>query len=672
MNRTRQILTAVILCAVVASIGPAIQHAEFARTAYAVPALVAATVVDTGFDADSLGSLPGPFVAETVWPSCSTQSVVEVSDDASLSGLQSLKVQHGCTNTPATATGWSVPISQYPSIKRVHLTVHRKMLSHLNHGYLGMSTGGAANLDGGMLEFAGSGHLFYIPSVPQPTSPVNGTYHWEQFKKVDLIWVYDGAGGWLEVYLDDVLEDIFYQIPAPSQVTGYARHEGSSFFDDNVRLVVEYEQPDTDEDGIGDSFESGFGGTVPEDSLAVTNPETGDAATASGSAEDGATISSGSFTIELPPNTVVDNAASQIEISLVPGAVARVEVAGADLGGGTKSITMPFDGDAENPAVCIDDSPTASIDSIVVGGSCGATLVAIPAGVGQSTTAGTFTVTRLSDSPPRVTVDGLHYTALATLDAPLVVNTVSANLAPVPVDSLVNAAATFADTGDGDAHTAVWQWGDATTSSATVDQDGNTLSGSHSYSEPGVYTISVTVTNPLAAAPSNTASGKYSYVVVYDPDGGYVTGGGWIASPARAYRPDPDLSGKATFGFVAKYRQGKTLPEGNTEFQFKAGSLNFKSTGDYMWLVVSGSGHKATYKGSGKINGAGSYGVSVTAIDAANTPSSNVDLFRIKIWDQSNDDAVVYDNQLGTDCPTGDDADPCTAIGGGSIVIHKN
>ena len=37
------------------------------------------------------------------------------------------------------------------------------------------------------------------------------------------------------------------------------------------------------------------------------------------------------------------------------------------------------------------------------------------------------------------------------------------------------------------------------------------------------------------------------------------------------------LSGKANFGFVSQYEKGKTVPTGNTEFQFQTGNLNFKS-----------------------------------------------------------------------------------------------
>jgi hypothetical protein len=52
------------------------------------------------------------------------------------------------------------------------------------------------------------------------------------------------------------------------------------------------------------------------------------------------------------------------------------------------------------------------------------------------------------------------------------------------------------------------------------------------------------------------------------------------------------LRGKANFGFVAKYKKGATVPDGNTQFQFKAGDLNFHSN-SYEWLVVAGN--KAQY-----------------------------------------------------------------------------
>ena len=56
----------------------------------------------------------------------------------------------------------------------------------------------------------------------------------------------------------------------------------------------------------------------------------------------------------------------------------------------------------------------------------------------------------------------------------------------------------------------------------------------------------------------------------------------------------------------------------------------------------------------------------INDIDKDLTPSTDVDLYRIKIWDKDTG-LVIYDSQMDDD----EDADPDTAIGGGSIVIHK-
>lgn len=120
---------------------------------------------------------------------------------------------------------------------------------------------------------------------------------------------------------------------------------------------------------------------------------------------------------------------------------------------------------------------------------------------------------------------------------------------------------------------------------------------------------------------------SYQYAVVYGPDGGFVTGGGWITSPAGACPADTTLSGKANFGFVSKYQKGKTIPDGNTEVNFEVASFNFHST-SYDWLVIAGS--KAQYKGTGTINGQGSYKFILTATDG------NPDKLRLKVWDTNN------------------------------------
>jgi parallel beta-helix repeat protein len=174
----------------------------------------------------------------------------------------------------------------------------------------------------------------------------------------------------------------------------------------------------------------------------------------------------------------------------------------------------------------------------------------------------------------------------------------------------------------------------------------------------GVYDVAVRV--GVCGCCELTDSAK---LVVYDPAGGFVTGGGWIMSPAGAYAADPTLEGKATFGFVSKYQKGASVPSGNTEFQFHAAGMNFKSN-SYDWLVLAGA--KAQYKGTGTINGTGEYKFMLTAWDGQVTGGGDVDRFRIRIWDSASG-GLVYDNQTGA----ADGDDPTTALGGGSIVIHK-
>jgi hypothetical protein len=79
------------------------------------------------------------------------------------------------------------------------------------------------------------------------------------------------------------------------------------------------------------------------------------------------------------------------------------------------------------------------------------------------------------------------------------------------------------------------------------------------------------------------------------------------------------------------------------------------------------SGAKARNRGVGKVNGSGSHGFELTAWDGQVGGVSGVDKIRVKIWDRNRGNAVVYDNQIGA----ADGVDPTTALGGGSIVIHK-
>jgi hypothetical protein len=238
------------------------------------------------------------------------------------------------------------------------------------------------------------------------------------------------------------------------------------------------------------------------------------------------------------------------------------------------------------------------------------------------------------------------------------VGPITAPIAPVAVNTAINVSASFTDAIPGITDTAVWNWGDGSTSNGTVTQSNGagTVTGSHAYTVDGVYSPTLTVTNNLGGS----AQSVFNYVVVYNPSAGFVTGGGWFNSPAGAYPANPTLTGQATFGLNAKYKSGSTVPTGNTAFQFPAANLNFHAT-SYDWLVINGN--QAQYQGSGTINGAGNYGFLVTAQDNG---GSTPDLFRMKIWDKNNNNAVVYDTQPGAATT----AAPTTPLGGGRIQIH--
>jgi len=233
------------------------------------------------------------------------------------------------------------------------------------------------------------------------------------------------------------------------------------------------------------------------------------------------------------------------------------------------------------------------------------------------------------------------------------------------VGSPVSFTGTFTDAGGG-THTATWTF---TSVNPTINQPGVVNEGtgsvtlSYSFSTAGVYFVKLTVNDSCGGSGfSTTVDGLDAMVVIFDAES-FVTGGGWINSPAGAFIANPSLTGKANFGFNAKYHDGATIPSGQTEFKFKEGDINFHST-SYDWLVITGA--RAQYTGSGTVNGSGDYGFTVTVIDGQEPGGGGVDKFRIKIWNKNAGNAVIYDTQPGDP----DSANPTLSLGGGSIVIH--
>jgi hypothetical protein len=76
----------------------------------------------------------------------------------------------------------------------------------------------------------------------------------------------------------------------------------------------------------------------------------------------------------------------------------------------------------------------------------------------------------------------------------------------LPVVHEVDFEVTFTDVGTLDTHTAVWDWGDGTTSVGIVIQGSGSgmVTGSHTYMLPGDYVVTVTVTDDDTGSHSNT------------------------------------------------------------------------------------------------------------------------------------------------------------------------
>ena len=229
-----------------------------------------------------------------------------------------------------------------------------------------------------------------------------------------------------------------------------------------------------------------------------------------------------------------------------------------------------------------------------------------------------------------------------------VIASVSGPTAPVQLGSSASISVRYSDLGAADTHTALFVWDDGTTS--TVSCASGLCTASRTYTSPGVYGVSLSLSDDDGGAASTT----FNYVVVVDPAGSHVTGGGWFTS----------ASGKTHFNVNSKYQRNQATPQGNTSL--KADGFDFDST-SYEWLVVAGS--RAQYKGTGKVNGKAGYGFLLTIVDGDVAGGDGIDRFRIRVWELATG-STVYDNAAGNS----DDMDAANPqqIGSGSIVIHAS
>ena len=348
----------------------------------------------------------------------------------------------------------------------------------------------------------------------------------------------------------------------------------------------------------------------------------------------------------------------------------------ADPGGpytGNEGSPLPFDGSASY-------DPDGSIVSHTWDMDCD--------GVYDDTTGATPSWTWSDDDSSCIALevtDNLGFTDTDTttvtiLNVAPTAGAITASMNPVRVNTGTTVSADFTDPGRLDTHTAEWDWGDGSRSPGTVNEIGGsgTVSGSHTYTASGLYTVGLSVWDDDG---DSGQSPPLQYIIVYDPDGGFISGRGRIASPEGAYSADSLLTGDARFKFVSVYKKGETIPSGETEFRFQAADLMFHSA-EYQWLGISGS--HATFKGWGTINGSGDYefvlsardgdiergggaGTFLSARDRDDERGRGEDTFRIKIWDRSTGE-IVYDNQMGTR----DETDASDTIERGNVIMHHH
>jgi len=230
---------------------------------------------------------------------------------------------------------------------------------------------------------------------------------------------------------------------------------------------------------------------------------------------------------------------------------------------------------------------------------------------------GTYTVTLTVADPI-----GATHTATTTAtiaNAAPVITGVSLSGTLFGAGSPVSAGVTFTDAGSADTHETTFDWGDGSTGT----------SGTHSYGAAGFYQVSVTVRDD----DGGSATSVIGTVVVYDPDAGFVTGGGWFSSGGR-------------YHFNVEARYDGNSPEGRVDFRLQANRGIDFATGGLEYLVITPSA--AFIRGWGAV--AGRAGVHFVDMRIEG------DVVHVRITDSAG--SVVYDSGP-------------VSLSGGTVSIHR-
>jgi PKD repeat protein len=275
-------------------------------------------------------------------------------------------------------------------------------------------------------------------------------------------------------------------------------------------------------------------------------------------------------------------------------------------------------------------------------------------------TAGTYAVSlNATNSGGSNTITQLGFITTVS-DIPPVLSSIIVPTNPVAINTPVTASTMITHPNNGVTFTAVWTWGDGQNTSMNLPAGTTVVKGTHTYTISGMYTVSVQVTDSDGQSATAVAQ---SYVVIYNPKSGYVLGAGTFKSPAGAYMPKPTVAGTGAFGIAADYLNGKSTPEGVSDFFFNDTAFNFFSI-NYQWLAVNGS--TAWFEGTGSVNGKSGYTFLVSTTEGKLVGKNVPNMFRIQIWNTATN-TLVYDSQAGAP----ENAGPTIPLTSGTILIQK-
>jgi len=130
-------------------------------------------------------------------------------------------------------------------------------------------------------------------------------------------------------------------------------------------------------------------------------------------------------------------------------------------------------------------------------------------------------------------------------------------------------------------------------------------------------TVTSTVTSTITSTATSTVTSTSSATSTIQSPHDFVTGGGWI----------PVSGDKGSFGFVAGYKDHKTSPSGNLEYNDHSTGMQVKAT---SVLSYGGSGNTRTFSGAAEINGQSGFTYTVTVTDNGE-PGAGHDTFSIQL-----------------------------------------